>query len=63
MSKPSWDDAPEWAQWMAQDENGEWYWYEREPVEQRESWSAMGGRARSADPGRHIWTDTKEARP
>lgn len=29
--KPSWNDAPEWAQYLAADKDGEWYWYEREP--------------------------------
>jgi len=29
--KPSWDDAPSWAKWLAMDEGGEWYWYEFEP--------------------------------
>lgn len=30
--KPSWSDAPEWANWLAMDHNGEWYWYKSEPV-------------------------------
>lgn len=29
--KPSWNDAPEWAQWVAQDADGEWFWYEEKP--------------------------------
>ena len=29
--KPSWSDAPEWANWLAKDRGGEWYWYENEP--------------------------------
>lgn len=35
--RPSWDEAPTWAQWLAQDSNGEWFWFEFEPspVEQR----------------------------
>ena len=24
-SKPSWDNAPDWAMWMAQDSGGAWY--------------------------------------
>lgn len=32
MSKPSWNDAPEWAQWLAQDKNGYWFWYEIKPT-------------------------------
>lgn len=29
--KPSWNDAPEWAQYLAADKDGAWYWYESEP--------------------------------
>lgn len=29
--KPDWKDAPEWANWLAMDEDGYWYWYELEP--------------------------------
>lgn len=32
MNKPDWKDAPEWAQWLAQDSDGEWYWFEVKPV-------------------------------
>lgn len=31
-NKPSWDDAPEWAQWLAQDSTGVWYWYKSWPA-------------------------------
>ena len=29
--KPDWSDAPEWADYLAQDANGTWYWYEGKP--------------------------------
>ncbi len=29
--KPSWDDAPEWAEWLAMDSDGGWYFHEVEP--------------------------------
>ncbi len=37
MSKPTWDDAPPWAKWLAADNTvGEqdeyWIWFEEEPV-------------------------------
>jgi len=29
--KPSWENAPDWAQWLAQDEDGSWWWYGAKP--------------------------------
>ncbi len=29
--KPDWKDAPEWAQWLAVDPDGSWFWFEKEP--------------------------------
>lgn len=29
--KPDWKDAPEWAQWLARDPDGEWWWHEGKP--------------------------------
>ena len=31
MSKPSWKDAPDWANWLAQGQYGVWYWYKDKP--------------------------------
>ena len=31
MNRPDWKDAPEWAQWVAQDDDGSWVWYAEEP--------------------------------
>lgn len=30
--KPSWQNAPEWANWLAMDEDSGWYWYEYVPL-------------------------------
>lgn len=40
MSKPDWNDAPEWAMWLAQDFCGDWAWYQDEPPidEETQSW-------------------------
>ena len=35
QSQPNWDDAPVWAEWLAQDENSGWTWYETRPKEVR----------------------------
>lgn len=32
MGKPDWKDAPEWAKWLAQDKDGDWFWWERKPL-------------------------------
>ena len=32
MNKPSWHTAPDWAEYLAMDASGDWYWYEFEPV-------------------------------
>ncbi len=42
MSKPDWKDAPEWAAWVAMDEDGSWYWYEKEPKQLPDSWFSDG---------------------
>jgi len=31
MIKPEWDEAPEWAKWLAQDYLGGWWWFESKP--------------------------------
>jgi len=28
---PDWKDAPSWANWLAMDSDGFWYWYENRP--------------------------------
>lgn len=42
--KPDWKDSPEWAQWLAQDSDGDWYWYELEPANLRNGWAPDSGK-------------------
>lgn len=35
--KPDWKDAPAWANWLAMDDDGWWYWYEIQP-----KWNRFG---------------------
>lgn len=42
MSSPHWQDAPNWAEWLAQDEDGEWNWFECEPSLVEGSWLYLG---------------------
>lgn len=41
MSKPDWKGAPEWANWLAMDEDGLWFWHEEEPRMGSESWESQ----------------------
>lgn len=48
--KPDWKDAPEWAEFLALDGDGEWYWFEREPLlsEATAVWRVDSGRTELA---------------
>lgn len=62
-SRPSWEDAPDWARWLAQDEDGSWWWYGDEP-----HLALSIGEWRSAalsSTASHVpnWRETLEERP
>lgn len=70
--KPDWKDAPEWAQWLAMDEDGGWYWFEHQPklLQHAEVWMRDTGRhgqktRYTAAGNRHdfTWSDSLEPRP
>lgn len=44
MSKPEWEDAPEWAEWLAKDVDGTWHWFEVRPEAGGFAWIPMAGR-------------------
>jgi len=66
--KPIWNDAPQWAQWLAMDANGRWWWYAEEPRPEvfvngwRNPWGSRVLEAGST-PGRTGWSATLEQRP
>ena len=69
QNKPIWDDAPEWAEWLAQHESGYWCWgsgpasisvQEGAPVawwSEKNQWSGKAGEVLGD------WRDTLEKRP
>lgn len=61
--KPDWKDAPEWANWLAQDGNGAWWWYEDKPltINGEIVWKP-NGKCREAQVCLQ-WQDTLEQRP
>ena len=59
---PDWRTAPEWANYIAMDDNGQWYWYEREPEQKDDIWNNRFGKAELV--GEYIyWKDSLQERP
>ena len=64
MNKPDWKDAPEWAQWLAQDEDGTWWWYENAPkVILSRTWFDSGRARKVSDNYSENWRESLEQRP
>lgn len=65
--KPIWNDAPQWARWLAMDATGRWWWYAEKPRRGfGDSWrNPWGTRVQEAGftPGRTGWSATLEQRP
>lgn len=62
MNKPNWKEAPEWANYLAQDADGAWYWYEDEPKIEGNQWIVESGRDDEADHSNLNWKETLEKR-
>lgn len=56
--KPSWKDAPEWANWLALDEDGQWNWFERMPDRFSEFWGGDVGRRCIAKESDEEWKNS-----
>lgn len=66
--KPDWKDAPEWAQWLAMDEDGEWVWFQKKPEASDDNgdgfwWAPVGEACYANVVGGGRWDETLEARP
>lgn len=62
MNKPKWEDAPDWAQYLAMDVDGDWYWYEFIPEWDGSSWEYSGSVMLAGQSGISAWK-TLEPRP
>lgn len=60
--KPDWKDAPEWARWLAMNDDGVWHWYENAPELFWLAWSVGDGKVAIAGRNRD-WDLTLEQRP
>ena len=67
QNKPSWKDAPEWAEWLAQDPCGEWWFYDARPCGDGSEWDSdvYSDSATVVSDGVVLgsWRDTLEKRP
>ncbi len=62
--KPNWNVAPEWAECLAMDRDGTWYWYETKPIADSfdKVWTT-NDRALMAIPLNTKWKEAIEQRP
>lgn len=63
-NKPNWNDAPEWANYLAQDKTGRWWWFKDEPVIRGEQWRLDAFTTMEAyylDD--EVWKSTLQSRP
>jgi hypothetical protein len=59
-----WAAAPEWANYAAQDADGEWYWYEKEPFRTGNLWGYQDNtRYCPVVPRNKNWQTTLQKRP
>ena len=64
MNKPQWKDAPEWAEWLAMDDDLKWFWFEVEPFVEHGRWIEYENRIKDAEViGGVFWTKSLEGRP
>lgn len=62
QNKPSWDDAPRYVEWYAQDSNGEWMFYDKKPEHNDKHFISEGLIVRSGKKGEVVgdWRKTLE---
>lgn len=64
--KPDWKDAPEWANWLAQDDDDKWYWYAKKPGLDGLHWQVTAGSYAPSTEyagGAPNWKNSLEQRP
>ena len=67
QNKPSWEDAPEWVGWLAQDKSGAWWFFRCHPKAMSEGWDSDSSAYHHSSwvDGEALgdWRDTLEKRP
>jgi hypothetical protein len=44
LNRIDWENAPEWANWLAQDHDGGWWWFENKPSLGTHCWNRTTGK-------------------
>jgi hypothetical protein len=64
MKTPDWSQAPEWANYVAMDADGAWYWYSHEPIRRGDCWwSSAGGNTAWVGNSTINWRTSLTSRP
>ena len=60
--KPTWANSPDWANWLARDDYGTWWWFEKDPIVSDDGmgWDGLDGKVEIAPSD---FLDTLEPRP
>jgi hypothetical protein len=58
-----WGTAPDWAEWLAQDSSGGWYWYDTEPKLDDKMWYIQDGSALADERNAPNWRNSLQRRP
>lgn len=61
--KPDWSEAPSFAKWLAQDKNGDWFFYIQKPILTEHHWKPVDNDIFRYIPKIDGWENTLEERP
>jgi hypothetical protein len=61
--KPQWKNAPQWANYLAQDRDCQWWWYATKPRKLGIAYFPTSGDAECVEHKNDYWKSTLEHRP
>jgi len=62
-SGPDWASAPDWANFLAMDADGYWFWYENIPVKKNDYWYTRSGSVERCYQVPGFWGNSLQRRP
>lgn len=65
-TKPDWKNAPYWANYLAMDKSGDWYWFENKPKKASDSFAMVPSWSKHCIASYFVdyrWDKTLEERP